>query len=64
MRGMFWRKLKDFAEHQKDQEEDVPLFDRLKKEKYLNESDDEIQAKNQFRRMVVTKPLSKPNHKK
>jgi isoleucyl-tRNA synthetase len=64
MRGMFRRKLKDFAEHQKDQEEDVLLFDRLKKEKYLNESDDEIQAKNQFRRMVVTKPLSKPHHKK
>ena len=46
MRGMFRRKLKDFAEHQQDQQEDVSLFDRLKKEKYLNESDDEIQAKN------------------
>ncbi len=56
MRGMFRRKLKDFAEQQHDQQEDVPLFDRLKKEKYEHESEEELQAKNEFRRMVVTKP--------
>ena len=64
MRGMFRRKLKDFAEQQHEQQEDVSLFDRLKKVKYLNESEEEIQAKNEFRRMVVTKPLPPPPPKK
>ena len=63
MRGMFRRKLKDFAEQQHEQQEDVSLFDRLKKEKYLHESEDELQAKNEFRRMVVTKPLPPPPKK-
>jgi len=58
MRGMFRRKLKDFAELQQEQQEDVPLFERLKMKKYENnESEDEIRAKDEFRRMVVTKPL-------
>ncbi len=60
MRGMFRRKLKDFAEQQHDQQEEVSLFDRLKKEKYEHESEEELQAKNEFRRMVVTKPPPPP----
>jgi len=52
MRGMFRRNLKDFAELQ--QQEDVPLFERLKMKQ---ESEDEARAKDEFRRMVVTRPL-------
>ena len=57
MRGMFRRKLKDFAELQQEQQEDVPLFERLKMKNFENESADELLAKDEFRRMVMTKPL-------
>jgi hypothetical protein len=53
MRGMFRRKLKDFAEMQQEQQDDSSLFDRLKMKKYEDESEEELRAKNEFRKMVL-----------
>ena len=46
---MFQRKLKDFAEFQHEQQDDVPMIERLKMKKFKDESEDEIKAKEEFR---------------
>lgn len=53
MRGMFRRKLKDFAEQQIENNEDVPLLDRLKMKKFEEEDMEEIIAKDEFRRKLM-----------
>ena len=53
MRGMFRRKLKDFAEQQIENNEDVPLLDRLKMKKFEEEDIEEIIAKDEFRRKLM-----------
>ena len=53
MRGMFRRKLKDFAEQQIDNNEDVPLFERLKMKKFEEEDMEEVIAKDEFRRKMM-----------
>jgi hypothetical protein len=53
MRGMFRRKLKDFAEMQQEQQEDISLFERLKMKKYDREEEEELRAKDEFRKMVI-----------
>ena len=58
MRGMFRRKLKDFAEHQIENNEDIPLFDRLKMKKFEEEDMEEIIAKDEFRRKLLQRSLS------
>jgi molybdenum cofactor biosynthesis enzyme MoaA len=61
MRGMFRRKLKDFAEHQIENNEDIPLFDRLKMKKFEEEDMEEIIAKDEFRRKLLQRSLSLEN---
>jgi len=53
MRGMFRRKLKDFAEQQIENNEDVPLFERLKMKKFEEEDMEEVVAKDDFRRKFM-----------
>ena len=50
MRGMFKRKLKDFAEHQHEQS--TTLFDRLQIKSYTEDLEDTI-AKAKFRRRLT-----------
>ena len=50
MRGMFRRKLKDFAEQQQDN--DVDLLERLRFKK-LDEDEEEEKAKSEFRRKLM-----------
>ena len=52
MRGMFRRKLKDFAEQQQDNHDEVPMVERLKF-KRLKEEDDDEKAKREFRRKIM-----------
>jgi hypothetical protein len=56
MRGMFRRKLKDFAEQQADNNENVPLFDRLKLKKFEEEDMEQIIAKHDIKRKLLLKP--------
>ena len=53
IRGMFRRKLKDFAEQQIENNEDVPLFERLKMKKFEEEDMKEVVAKDDFRRKFI-----------
>ena len=55
MRGMFRRKLKDFSEQQKEEQEDVSLFERLKMKNFQDEDVEELRAKDEFRQMVLSK---------
>ena len=57
MRGMFRRKLKDFAEQQIENHEDVPLLDRLKMKKFEEEDMEEIIAKDEFRRKLMAQHI-------
>ena len=52
MRGMFRRKLKDFAENQQDNQAEMPMVERLKF-KRLDEDLEEEKAKNEFRRKIL-----------
>ncbi len=52
MRGMFRRKLKDFAENQQDNQAEMPMVERLKF-KRLDEDLEEEKAKCEFRRKIM-----------
>ena len=52
MRGMFRRKLKDFAEQQQDNQDQIPMVERLKFRK-LNQEEDEEKAKREFRKKFM-----------
>jgi hypothetical protein len=57
MRGMFRRKLKDFAELQQENQENVPIFDRLKMGNFDLEDQEEIRAKDEYRRKINEKKI-------
>ena len=52
MRGMFRRKLKDFAEQQQDNQDEMPMVKRLKFRK-LNQEEDDEKAKREFRKKFM-----------
>ena len=63
MRGMFQRKLKDFAEFQHEQQDDVPMIERLKIKKFKDESEDEIKAKDEFRKLLYKDQIEAKNER-
>ena len=56
MRGMFRRRLKDFAEKQADTHESTTMIDRLKMKKFELENEEELKAKQEFRMKVYGSP--------
>lgn len=52
MRGMFIRKLKDFAEQQQNNAEEIQLIDRLKLSRFEEDVEENI-AKDEFRRKLL-----------
>ncbi|TNV82700.1 hypothetical protein FGO68_gene10121 [Halteria grandinella] len=58
MRGMFRRKLKDFAETQRDNNQHLTLIERLKMGHYEEEDENDVKAKDQFRQQVLLRSKS------
>jgi hypothetical protein len=49
MRGLFRRKLKDFAELQKENQQTIPILDRFKMPNFEAENQDDMLAKRELK---------------